>query len=123
VLYIVSEYFANLVHIFPEEKGRFFQATLLSLPMLMAATYFLALFVVPRYLITNQWLWFLFWALVVAVFVFYSRIKWQELVNYLRSEQYFPVPVNKMLKNIIRDYAIIALAALLSLPALDGWLR
>jgi sensor histidine kinase YesM len=110
VLYIVSEYFANLVHIFPEEKGRFFQATLLSLPMLMAATYFLALFVVPRYLMTNQWLWFLFWALVVAVFVFYSRIKWQELVNYLRSEQYFPVPVNKMLKNIIRDYAIIALA-------------
>lgn len=110
VLYIVSEYFANLVHMYPGENAHFLWATLLSLPMLMAATYFLALFVVPRYLVPNKWFWFLLWALVVAVFVFYSRIRWQELVNFLRSDQYYPVPVNKMLKNIIRDYSIIALA-------------
>lgn len=76
----------------------------------MAATYFLALYVVPRYLVSNKWFWFLLWCIFVAALVFYSRIKWQETVNYLRSDQYYPVPVNKMLKNIIRDYSIIALA-------------
>jgi LytS/YehU family sensor histidine kinase len=94
----------------PGEQERFLRATLLSLPILMGATYFLALYVVPRYLVPNRWFWFLLWCVVVALLVFYSRIKWQELVNYLRSDQYFPVPVNKMLKNIIRDYSIIALA-------------
>ncbi|MDX2068501.1 MAG: histidine kinase [Haliscomenobacter sp.] len=110
VLYLVSEYFANLAHLYPSEWGQFLRATMLPLPILMAATYFLALYVVPRYLMPNKWIWFLLWCMVVAALVFYTRIKWQELVNYLRSDRYYPVPVNKMLKNIIRDYSIIALA-------------
>ena len=110
VLYLVSEYFANLAHLYPSEWWQFLRATLLPMPILMAATYFLALYVVPRYLVPNKWLWFFLWCIVVAALVFYSRIKWQEMVNYLRSDQYYPVPVNKMLKNIIRDYSIIALA-------------
>ena len=110
VLYVVSEYFANLAHLYPNEWWQFLRATMLPLPILMAATYFLALYVVPRYLMPNKWIWFLLWCIVVAALVFYTRIKWQEMVNYLRSDQYYPVPVNKMLKNIIRDYSIIALA-------------
>ncbi|WP_148270454.1 sensor histidine kinase [Haliscomenobacter hydrossis] len=86
------------------------RATLLPLPILMIATYFIAWFIVPRYLVPQKWFWFLLWCVVVAMVVFYFRIKWQEVVNYLRSEQYYPVPVHKMLKNIIRDYSIIALA-------------
>ena len=76
----------------------------------MIATYFIAWYVVPRYLVPHKWFWFLLWCIIVAVVVFYFRIKWHEVVNYLRSDQYYPVPVNKMLKNIIRDYSIIALA-------------
>lgn len=110
MLYLISEYFANLAHLYPSEWWQFLRATMLPLPILMAATYFLALYVVPRYLMPNKWIGFLLWCIVVAALVFYTRIKWQEIVNYLRSDQYYPIPVNKMLKNIIRDYSIIALA-------------
>jgi LytS/YehU family sensor histidine kinase len=97
----------------PGQNFRFFQSTLLSLPALMLATYFLACYVVPRFLNSDRWLGFLSWILVVAVFVFFARIKWAELVNYLESDRYFRMPAHKMLKNIIRDYSIIALAVCL----------
>lgn len=117
VLYLVSEYFANLAHLYPSEWRQFLRASLLPLPILMGASYFLALYVVPRYLVPNQWFWFLLWCILVAALVFYARIKWQETVNYLQSDQYYKIPVNKMLKNIIRDYAIIALAVCIHIIA------
>jgi len=110
LLYVASEYFANLMHMQPGHRMHFFQSVFLTLPALMLPTYFIALFVVPRFLKTNNWHLFILWILVVAVFVFFARIKWEELVNYLESGRYFKIPTNKMLKNIIRDYAIIALA-------------
>ena len=110
MLYVASEYFANLMHTHPEHSLRFFQATFLSLPALMLATYFIAGYVVPRFLKPGKWLWFVCWILIVAAFVFFARMKWGELVNYLENSRYFKMPVDKMLKNIIRDYSIIALA-------------
>ena len=115
LLYVISEYFANLVHMHPEYTWRFFQSTLLTLPLLMLATYFIAWFVVPRYLKADRWTEFILWIVAVAIFVFFARIKWAELVNYLESGRYFKMPVDKMLKNIIRDYAIIALAVCISI--------
>ena len=110
MLYVASEYFANLMHMQPDENWRFFRATFLSLPALMLATYFIALYVVPHFLKKDRWYLFIFWMLVIAVFVFFARIKWAELVNYLEQERYFKMPASKMMKNIIRDYSIIALA-------------
>jgi len=110
MLYVASEYFANLMHTHPEHSLRFFQSTFLSLPALMLATYFIAGYVVPRFLKPGKWLWFVFWILIVAAFVFFARMKWGELVNYLENSRYFKMPVDKMLKNIIRDYSIVALA-------------
>lgn len=110
LLYVASEYFANLMHMQPGKNLRFFQATFLSLPVLILATYFIALYVVPRFLKNNRWPLFILWLMVVAAFVFFARIKWAELVNYLESGDYFKMPASKMMKNIIRDYSIIALA-------------
>lgn len=110
LLYIASEYFANHVHMMPGREWRFFQSIFFTLPMLLIPTYFIALFVVPRYLVTSKWPQFVLWIIVVTVVVFFARIKWAELINYLESGRYFRMPVDKMLKNIIRDYAIIALA-------------
>jgi sensor histidine kinase YesM len=110
LLYIISEYFANLMHMQPGHRLHFFQSIFLTLPALMLPTYFIALFVVPHYLKTNRWFIFILWILLVGVFVFYARIKWEELVNYLESGRYYKMPTSKMLKNIIRDYSMIALA-------------
>lgn len=98
LLYLASEYFANLMHMQPEQNLRFFQSTFLSLPALMIPTYFIALYVVPRYLHSERWIQFIFWILAVAIFVFFARIKWAELVNYLETARYFKMPAHKMLK-------------------------
>ncbi|MDZ4747989.1 MAG: hypothetical protein SH808_05845 [Saprospiraceae bacterium] len=42
------------------------------------------------------------------------RIKWQELFYFLDTGQHHPMPATKMMKNIIRDYAIIALGVYIS---------
>lgn len=115
VIYIVSEYFANLIHVLPERRWQFFQSIFLTLPILLAATYFIALFVVPRYLEKGRWYVFLGWIILVALLVFYGRIKWAELINYFQYGISDEIPVNKMLKNIIRDYAIIALGVCFSI--------
>ncbi len=109
LLYIASEYFANLMHLRTDENLRFFRSMLLSLPVLMLSTYFIALYAVPRFLKTERWGLFILSLIVVAIFVFYGRIKWLEWLNYFEGH-YYKVPVAKVLSNIIRDYAIIALA-------------
>ena len=111
ITYIVSEYFANLMHLRPGENLRFFRSMLLSMPVLVISTYFIALYAVPRFLKTERWGLFVLSLLVVALFVFYGRVKWLELVNYFNyNSQYYKVPITKVLTNVIRDYAIIALA-------------
>lgn len=110
LLYVVSEYFANLVHMRTGEFGAFLRSTLLSLPALLAGTYFIALVAVPIFLKKNQWHWFVLSVIAVGAVVFFARIKWLEVVNYLEYREYYKVPVSKVLKNIIRDYSIIALA-------------
>jgi two-component system, LytTR family, sensor kinase len=107
--YIASEYFANLIHMAPGRNLAFFKSILFTLPLLMIPAYFIALYVVPRYLKTDKWSLFILWILAVGVFVFFARIKWQELLYFLESGEYFKMPASKMLKNIIRDYATIAL--------------
>ena len=109
-LYILSEYAANLMHMRPGNVWPFFRAELLSLPALMLGTYFIALVSVPKFLKKGKWHWFVLSLLVVGAVVFFARVKWLEVVNYLEHQEYWKVPVSKVLKNIIRDYSIIALA-------------
>lgn len=108
-MYVASEYFANLMHMMPGRNLDFFKSILFTLPALMLPAYFIAWYVVPRYLKTDKWTMFILWIMAVGVFVFFLRIKWQELFYFLDNGQYFKMPASKMLKNIIRDYATIAL--------------
>jgi two-component system, LytTR family, sensor kinase len=107
--YLALEYLANMAHARPGERLRFLRATLLSLPILITATYFIALFAVPKFLNKGKWGLFVLALLGVVIFVLYGRVKWLELVNFIEYE-YYKVPVSKVLKNVIRDYSIIALA-------------
>lgn len=108
-LYILSEYLANMMHLRAEENLQFFRSLLLSLPILVLSAYFIALYAVPRFLNKNKWALFMVCLVIVALFVLYGRVKWLELIIYLNND-YIKVPVGKVLSNVIRDYAIIALA-------------
>ncbi len=109
-IYVLSEYLANMMHLHSSNNWTFLRSTLLSLPLLMIPTYLIVFYVVPKFLIKNKIHWFLLSVVIAAIFVFWGRIKWLELINYLENGQHFDIPPMKVIKNIIRDYSIIALA-------------
>lgn len=109
-IYVASEYLANMMHLHSSNNWTFLRSTLLSLPLLMIPTYLIVFYVVPKFLIKNKIHWFLLSVFVAAIFVFWGRIKWLELINYLENGQHFNIPPTKVIKNVIRDYSIIALA-------------
>jgi hypothetical protein len=119
--YVLSEYLANLVHLQTGSHILFLRSTLLSLPVLMMPTYFIALVAVPRFLQWDRMHYFAVSVAGVAIFIFLARIKWMELIHYLEMERYYRVPASKVVKNVIRDYAIVALAVCIHI--IGDWKR
>lgn len=111
--YVLSEYLANTVHVPWDQRMEFLQMTIYTLPLLMIPTYFITLFAVPRYLQRGKTGWFVLIVLAVAFAVFFSRLRLTELIVYLREDIYFRMPASKIVKNVIRDYSLIALAVCL----------
>ena len=98
------------MHIPSGEELQFLNSVLLSLPALLLATYILVRFGVPHLLQANRWIVFTLLALGLAIFLFYARLKWLTLIQYLEHHKIFQIPASKVLKNVIRDYATVALA-------------
>ncbi len=113
VLYVVLEYLANMYHIPPYRRYRFIITTLLTLPFLLLPTYFLALYAVPRLLLTRRILAFSLSVILVCVFVFVARLKWFEITNHMIHDVFVRMPIQKVFKNLIRDYSFVALATCL----------
>lgn len=110
VLYVLSEYLANRMHVRDSERSQWFWTTLLSLPLLMIPTYVIALYAVPKYLMKRHFLPFVLFIIAAIVFVLFGRVKWLELTNYIINQEYHTMPIGKVQKNVIRDYSVIALA-------------
>ncbi len=53
--------------------------------------------------------------LVAGFFVLFMRLKLLEFLNFLETLEYQSMPLTKVLKNTIRDYAIIALVVCISI--------
>ena len=121
-LYVLSEYLANTIHLQGAQRYLFLRSILLSLPALILAAYFISWYVVPKYLQANKWLPFIIWISLIGLFLFYARIKWLELINYLEHDQHYRIPPSKVVKNVIRDYAIVALAVCIQIIS-DYWKR
>jgi len=119
LVYTLSEYLADYPHLNGSEHILQIRSVLLSLPLLMLPTYFIVLYAVPRYLEKGKTLSFLLLLLISAVFVFYGRIMWLEIVNYINYDYSGPMPASKVIKNVIRDYSIIALAV--SIYIITDW--
>ncbi len=118
-MYVMTEYLANYPHLKGSEHFTLIRSIFLSLPLLMLPTYFIVLFAVPRYLKKGKILFFLLILLITAAFVFYGRIKWLELINYINYDFSGSMPASKVVKNVIRDYSIIALA--ISIYIIGDW--
>jgi two-component system LytT family sensor kinase len=120
-IYVLSEILANMYH-YPEGAyGPLVRDTLLSMPIILGAFYFTAYVLVPRYLQTRRLWLFIFFTLLVAIGVFWSRVYWLSLIGYLDEGRFYTFPPSKVLKNVIRDYSIIALAVCLKI--IHDWYR
>lgn len=109
-VYVLFEYLANYFHLRPGDHWQYIQSTLISLPILMVPTYFIALYAVPKFLVNDKVFLFLFSIIVAGVFVLYARMHWLGLINWMDYDGYYKPPVSKILKNVIRDYSVVALA-------------
>lgn len=109
-LYVLLEYFANTIHLAPGKKLIFLRTTILSLPVLMLPTYFMAWYAVPHFLQKKKIILFILCFIAALAFIFFARIKWLELINFINEGRYFKIPPGKMVKNTIRDYSVVALA-------------
>lgn len=112
-VYVLSEYLANMFHLSRDQRMEFLLMTIYTLPLLMIPTYFITLVAIPRYLRRDKAWLFILTVLVVFFLVFYSRLRLLELINYLQDDVYFRMPPSKIVKNVIRDYSLIALAVCL----------
>lgn len=112
-VYVLLEYTANAIHLAPGKGLIFLRSTILSLPVLMIPTYFMAWYAVPHFLQKRRIFLFALSFIGALIFIFFARIKWLELVNFINEGQYWKVPAGKVIKNVIRDYSVVALAVCL----------
>lgn len=110
LLYVLSEYIANLPHLGEGEHLLFIRTTLWSLPVLMIPTYLITLYAVPKFLIPRRFVVFGLIILAAAALTLLGRLKFTELINFIDHDYHFSMPVSKIWKNVIRDYSVIALA-------------
>lgn len=110
LLYMATEYIANLPHLSGVEHIYQLRAILLTIPILAIPTYVYVYYGIPKLLKENKIVLFIILILLSAVFVLVARLKWLEIVNYINYGYSGKMPVTKVFKNVIRDYAMIALA-------------
>lgn len=119
--YVGVEFLANMPHYSKGAYGDLLRDILLSMPVILGAFYLTAYVLVPRYLRTRQLWLFSFFVILVATVVFWGRIYWLSFIGYLEEGRFYDFPPSKVLKNVIRDYSIIALAVCLKI--IHDWYR
>ena len=120
-IYITSEYLANVIHYGPGERHLLWQTIFMFLPLIILPTYFIAYFLVPRFLSKKQYLPFIIGILATALLVLLGRHNLVALLNYWEGDSFRYFPVSKLVKNLVRDYAVIALAVCIKI--IDDWRR
>lgn len=75
-IYLAAEFLANMYHYPDGAYGRLLRDTLTTLPILVAATYFITNFLIPRYLVNQKGWLFTGFVLLTAIAVFWGRVYW-----------------------------------------------
>lgn len=115
VIYILSEYISNVYHYNSADAPKLWYSIFLSLPVVMIPTYVMTLVLIPKYLEKNKLVVFTIGLLGVAFVVLFMRLKWLEILNYINYSEYQKMPWPKVAKNVVHDYAIIALISCISI--------
>lgn len=120
-VYIGLEYLANAMHYRPWQQHLLVRDIFIFLPLIVLPTYFIAYFLVPQFLSKKQHLPFILGLFFMAILVFFGRSNLVAWLNYLESGEFRHFPPSKLMKNLIRDYSVIALAVCIKI--IDDWRR
>ena len=112
-VYTAVEVLVNLPH-YSDPKELLVQ-TLFFLPVLAVPFYFVAYFLVPKLLWRGHKLGFWLSCAIVLLFVLFVRLHWTGWYWALLYGYYHDVPLSKISKNLIRDYAVIGFAVALKI--------
>lgn len=110
VLYIILELLSNAAHFAPYERNMLWANTLIYLPVIIISTYIISLGLVPNLLRKGNYLLFSICIIGLIIFIYLMRHQLTILFEYYFQGNYIRLPLSKVLKNVIRDYAVIALA-------------
>ncbi len=112
-LYAAVEFVANLPH-YPDPRELLLQ-TLFFLPVIALPFYFVGYVLVPRLLWSGHKLWFWTSCFAVLLVVLLIRLYWTNWYWTLINGHDFNIPLSKISKNLIRDYAVIGFAVALKI--------
>lgn len=118
---MLSEYLANIFHYRPGAHFLLWIHIAEGLPTIIIPAYLTAYWLVPRYLEQNRIGPFLLGITAMAALVFAGRLGALYLWIYLGEGREIYIPPSKVMKNVIRDYSVIALAVCLKIIA--DWRR
>ncbi len=109
--YILLEFLANYFHYRRTELTLLWLNIFIYLPAIIISTYAVVFFLVPQYLIKGKNWSFSLGILIILIFVFFSRYHIANWEFTLAEKRSILLPFSKITKNVIRDYAVIALAS------------
>ncbi len=109
--YIGLEYLANVFHYRSDNIHRLWVNILIFLPAIILSTYLVAKVLVPRFLLKKNYEIFSLGVAGVLLFVFFSRYFITNWEFSLFEYSGITLPFSKVVKNVIKDYAIIALGS------------
>ncbi len=118
---MLSEYLANVFHYRPGKHFLLWIHIAEGLPTIVIPAYLTAYWLVPRYLEQNRIGPFLLGITAMAALAFAGRLGALYLWIYLEEGREIYIPPSKVLKNVIRDYSVVALAVCLKIIA--DWRR
>ncbi|MEM6348056.1 MAG: histidine kinase [Bacteroidota bacterium] len=120
-VYVFSEYLANMMHYRPWQRDDLLRDIVIYLPVIMASSYLISLWLVPRFLQKGKLLQFWLGILGVGTMLYLGRIYWIALLGYMDDGNWAIFPAPKVFKNVIRDYAVVGFAVCLQIIA--DWRR
>lgn len=112
-LYAAVEFLANLPHSVDAED--LLRQTLFFIPVVALPFYLVAYYLVPTLLWQGKKTWFWICCLLILVVVLFVRLHWTSWYWALMSGKSMAVPLSKVTKNLIRDYAVIGFAVALKI--------
>ena len=112
-LYAAVEFLANLPHTVDRED--LLRQTLFFIPVVALPFYAVAYYLVPRLLWRGHKTYFWICCLLILVAVLFIRLHWTSWYWTLMSGKSMTVPLSKVTKNLIRDYAVIGFAVALKI--------